>query len=553
MADGVDIDLYADVEQDFPQEDFSADNNDLYDDVITASSGDRDDKKLTPKKEPSVETSPGHASRPEGRRWQLYIGNLTWWTTDQDIADSIQNLGISDFIEVKFYENRANGQSKGFCCVCLGSESSMRKVMDQLPKKEMHGQNPVVTYATKQALHQFEAQSKTRPPQQSGQGNPPRGPPPGHPGGPPPGPHPNMRPPMRGPPPGVRGPPPGHPGGPPPGAPPFYRGPPPSHGHPRGPPPGVSHPPPGPPPVIRGPPPGIRPPIPGIPMSGPPPHSAPPIVMGGPPPSVRALPPGMPPQGPPPIPGAHVNPAFFPPGAPPTHLPYHDPGHGLSELEFEEIMSRNRTVSSSAIARAVQDAANGEFASAIETLVTAISLIKQSKVANDDRCKILISSLQDTLSGIENKSYAGGRARHSRSPGYRRSSHSRHSPERYRERSPGREYYRAERSRSRDRERDYRREKEYYDERYREREGRDPERERGEARERESRREPERAERERGEQRGSEREARTESSSRAPREAEPDTRSRGREAERAEPRREERSERSERDRERERR
>ena len=92
-----------------------------------------------------------------------------------------------------------------------------------------------------------------------------------------------------------------------------------------------------------------------------------------------------------------MNPAFFPPGAPPTHIPYHDPGHGLSELEFEEIMSRNRTVSSSAIARAVQDAANGEFASAIETLVTAISLIKQSKVANDDRCKILISSLQDTL------------------------------------------------------------------------------------------------------------------------------------------------------------
>ena len=47
----------------------------------------------------------------------------------------------------------------------------------------------------------------------------------------------------------------------------------------------------------------------------------------------------------------------------------------------------------------------GEFASAIETLVTAISLIKQSKIANDDRCKILITSLQDTLHGIEAKSY----------------------------------------------------------------------------------------------------------------------------------------------------
>ena len=47
----------------------------------------------------------------------------------------------------------------------------------------------------------------------------------------------------------------------------------------------------------------------------------------------------------------------------------------------------------------------GEYASAIETLVTAISLIKQSKIASDDRCRILISSLQGTLQGIEAKSY----------------------------------------------------------------------------------------------------------------------------------------------------
>lgn len=47
----------------------------------------------------------------------------------------------------------------------------------------------------------------------------------------------------------------------------------------------------------------------------------------------------------------------------------------------------------------------GDFGSAVEVLVTAISLIKQSLIASDDRCKILISSLQDTLHGIESKSY----------------------------------------------------------------------------------------------------------------------------------------------------
>lgn len=63
----------------------------------------------------------------------------------------------------------------------------------------------------------------------------------------------------------------------------------------------------------------------------------------------------------------------------PAH-PVHPVHPVISEAEFEDVMSRNRTVSSSAIARAVSDAAAGEYASAIETLVTAISLIKQSKV-----------------------------------------------------------------------------------------------------------------------------------------------------------------------------
>merc|ERR1719422_2195885 len=404
---------------------------------------------ITPKKENDMETSPSPARGGpggEGKKWQLYIGNLTWWTTDQDIQDNVQNLGVSDFLEVKFYENRANGQSKGFCCVSIGSEASMRKVMDNFPKKELHGQKPVVTYATKQALHQFESQSKTRPPQQAGQGGGPR---PSGPGGPP------MRAPMRGPPPG--GP---MMGGPPPGAPLHYA--------PRGPPPGL--PPPGLPPPIRGPPPGVGRPPPGHPPPGIPPHVGGPPPVSGPPPS--RPPPGLPPQGPPPVPGAHVNPAFFPPGsAPMVYHEVHVP-HGLSEPEFEEIMSRNRTVSSSAIARAVQDAAAGEYASAIETLVTAISLIKQSKVAGDDRCKILVSSLQDTLHGIENKSYG---ARH----GSRHSPERRHSSSRYRHHSPDRD-----RDRYRERERSPR-EREYYRERERERSrsrGRDEEYRRAEER-----------------------------------------------------------------------
>ena len=41
-----------------------------------------------------------------------------------------------------------------------------------------------------------------------------------------------------------------------------------------------------------------------------------------------------------------------------------------------------------------QDAANGDFRSAASTLSTAMTLIRQSKVGSDDRCRLLIDTLQ---------------------------------------------------------------------------------------------------------------------------------------------------------------
>lgn len=56
----------------------------------------------------------------------------------------------------------------------------MRLCMDRLPKNDLHGQKPIVTLPTKQALNQFESQQKTRPVPPTA--NVPRGQPPG-PGG----------------------------------------------------------------------------------------------------------------------------------------------------------------------------------------------------------------------------------------------------------------------------------------------------------------------------------------------------------------------------------
>jgi cleavage and polyadenylation specificity factor subunit 6/7 len=84
------------------------------------------------------------------------VGVVFQWTTEKDIEDATKSLGINDFIEVKFFENRANGQSKGFCVLTVGSESSAKILMDRLGLKDLHGTKPVVLPNTKQSIAQVE-------------------------------------------------------------------------------------------------------------------------------------------------------------------------------------------------------------------------------------------------------------------------------------------------------------------------------------------------------------------------------------------------------------
>jgi len=35
------------------------------------------------------------------------------WTNDDDLTQACHAIGVTDLFEIKFYENRANGQSRG--------------------------------------------------------------------------------------------------------------------------------------------------------------------------------------------------------------------------------------------------------------------------------------------------------------------------------------------------------------------------------------------------------------------------------------------------------
>ncbi|XP_061057815.1 cleavage and polyadenylation specificity factor subunit 7 isoform X2 [Eubalaena glacialis] len=354
MSEGVDlIDIYADEEFNQDPEFNNTDQIDLYDDVLTATSQPSDDRSSSTEPPPPVRQEPSPKpnnktpailytySGLRNRRAAVYVGSFSWWTTDQQLIQVIRSVGVYDVVELKFAENRANGQSKGYAEVVVASENSVHKLLELLPGKVLNGEKVDVRPATRQNLSQFEAQARKRIPPRAhsrdssdsadGRATPSE----------------NLVPSSA----RVDK---------PPSVLPYFSRPPsalPLMGLP--------------PPPIPPPPPlsssfGVPPPPPGIHYQHlmPPPPRLPPHLAVPPP---GAIPPAL-----------HLNPAFFPPpnatvGPPPdTYMkasaPYNHhgsrdsgpPPSTVSEAEFEEIMKRNRAISSSAISKAVSGASAGK-------------------------------------------------------------------------------------------------------------------------------------------------------------------------------------------------
>lgn len=109
---------------------------------------------------PTASTTATTSQSSGTRRYCCYIGNMTWWTTDADLQTRMASIGASDLVDLKFYENRNNGQSKGYCLAVFASEISVRVVTEKLPSSPIHGQNVIVLPYTKASLARFEEATK---------------------------------------------------------------------------------------------------------------------------------------------------------------------------------------------------------------------------------------------------------------------------------------------------------------------------------------------------------------------------------------------------------
>lgn len=301
-----------------------------------------------------------------------------------------QRLGVKDVTDIKFAENRVNGQSRGYAEMVVTSEESLKILLEKIPQCELNGERIDCRFATRQNLSIFEDIANKRIPMRvnskdskdsdssekipsllSQESSPPP-------------------------------------------IPPLF----PSH-------PLANRFPSLPSPFLGQPPPPFPPMPPNMPRPLPPPLFPPPPVHG----------PGQPP------PSLHINPTFVnPPQDGHSSKAYSQQKHTpqRTDADFEELMNRNRAVASTAITKAVSGATAGDLRVAMETLLTAIAIIKQSRVFGDERCQALVTSLKDCLVSIQGNY------------GYRSSSRS---GDEDRDRDRGRDRDR-ERDRDRDRERE---------------------------------------------------------------------------------------------------
>ena len=72
------------------------------------------------------------SSNGSSRKFSVFIGGFTWWTTDEDVMKMLEKIGIEDVHEIKFFDNRANGQSKGFCSASFLSDASAKLAIEKL-------------------------------------------------------------------------------------------------------------------------------------------------------------------------------------------------------------------------------------------------------------------------------------------------------------------------------------------------------------------------------------------------------------------------------------
>jgi RNA recognition motif-containing protein len=82
---------------------------------------------------------------------KLFVGKLSYGTTDQQLSDHFSQAGT--VTSAKVITDRYSGQGKGFGFVEMATEEEAKKAMDQLNNSDLDGRSIVVNEAKPREDH----------------------------------------------------------------------------------------------------------------------------------------------------------------------------------------------------------------------------------------------------------------------------------------------------------------------------------------------------------------------------------------------------------------
>lgn len=103
----------------------------------------------------------------ENGNTMLFVGELQWWTTDAELERALIQYGKVK--EIKFFDERASGKSKGYCQVEFYDSAAAAACKEGMHGHVFNGRACVVAFATPQTIRQMGSSymNKTQPQAQS--------------------------------------------------------------------------------------------------------------------------------------------------------------------------------------------------------------------------------------------------------------------------------------------------------------------------------------------------------------------------------------------------